>query len=197
MPDILEFLSLLSCLSNDCNATPALPVPNLAPAESQLPPNLLMHGLSDVNWADVLANPPSPLAGPNFPAHASALPKLSMDWNTIGPSVLDINTKKNEHELNPTGIPVALRMMMHLKIFIPLSMLTTALLSQINYNDNIKYKKIPFRHVAGKYALDEAHFPPEYFLSDAEYLQVHKHWLSLMKLSAQAYIFRGWRAHHD
>ena len=51
--------------------------------------------------------------------------------------------------------------------------------------------------MASKYALDEAHFPPEDSLTDAEYLQVHKHWLTLMKVSAEPSIYRGWKVHHD
>ena len=88
-------------------------------------------------------------------------------------------------------------MMIHLKLFIPLSMLTTASLSRIHFNDNLKFKKIPFGNAAGKYALDEAHFPPEDSLTDVEYLQAHKHWLTLMKISKQPSIYGGWKAHHD
>jgi len=161
MPDIMEFLSLPSHSSNDGIAAPTLPIPNLEPAESQLPPYLPMHGLGDVNWVDVLANPPSSLAGLNLLGQTSALLKLSMDWNIIGPSFLDADAKKNEHELNPTGIPDTPRMMMHLKLFIPFPMLTTALLSWICYNDNLNYKKISLGYAAGKYTLDEAHFPLE------------------------------------
>jgi len=72
-------------------------------------------------------------------------------------------------------------MMIHLKLFIPLSMLTTLLISHICYNDNLKFKKIPFRYAAGKYALDYAHFPVEESLSDAEFMQMHKHWLTLLR----------------
>jgi len=218
MPDISEFLSLPSPSSNDGIAAPTLPIPNLAPAESQLLPDLPLHGLGgtnlapaepqlppsqltcglgDVNWADVLADLTNSLAGLNLVGQASASAKLSMDWNVIRPSFQDADAKKNEHDLNPTGIPDALRMMMHLKLFIPLSMLITALLSWLCYNDNLKYKKILFGYAAGKYALDEAHFPLEESLSNAEYLQAHKHWLSWMKLSAQGSIYGGWRAHHD
>jgi len=59
--------------------------------------------------------------------------------------------------------------MIHLKLFIPLYMLTTSFLSCICFNDNLKFKKIPFGNAAGEYALDEAHFPPEYSLTDVVY----------------------------
>jgi len=218
MPEISELLSLLTPLSNDGIAVPTLPVPNLAPAETQLPPDLTRcglgdanlvpaesqlpsnqptHGSSDVNWEDVVVDPTNSLVGLSPTGQTSASPKLLMDWNVIRTSFLDADANKNEHKLKPTGIPDVLRMMMHVKLFILLSMLTTVSLSQICYNDNLKYKKIPFSYVAGKYTLDKAHFPPEELLSDAKYLQAHKHWLSLMKLLAQTLIYGGWRAHHD
>ena len=45
--------------------------------------------------------------------------------------------------------------------------------------------------------LDESHFPPEDALTDTEYMQAHKHWLALMKISAESSIYNGWKAHHD
>ena len=81
--------------------------------------------------------------------------------------------------------------MIHFKLYIPLYMLTMSSLSCIHFNDKFKFKKIPFRNVAGKYALDEAHFPLEDSLTDAEYLQAHKHWLTLMKVSAEPSIYGG------
>jgi len=87
--------------------------------------------------------------------------------------------------------------MIHLKLFIPLSMLTTSSLSRIHFNDNLKFKKIHFRNAAGKYALDEAHFLLEDSLTDAMYLQAHKHWLTPMKVSAKPSIYSSWKVHHD
>ena len=45
--------------------------------------------------------------------------------------------------------------------------------------------------------MDEAHFPPEDSLTDAEYLKTHKHWLALMIVSAEPSIYGGWKAHHN
>src|SRR5882724_6171386 len=90
-----------------------------------------------------------------------------------------------------------LHMMIHLKCFIPLSMLTTASLSCTHFNDNLKFKKILFGNTAGKYALDETHFPLEESLTDAEYLQAHKHWISLMKILSEGTVHGGWKVHHD
>ena len=51
--------------------------------------------------------------------------------------------------------------------------------------------------MVGKYALDEADFPLEDSLTDVEYLQVHKHWLALMKVSSEHVVYCSWKAHHD
>ena len=103
----------------------------------------------------------------------------------------------NWHELNPSSIPDTLWMMVHLKLLFPLLMLTTDSLAWIQFNNNLKFKKVPFCHAARKYALNEAHFPTEDSLTDAEYFQVHKYWLMLIKIMVEASMYNGWRAHHD
>jgi len=108
-----------------------------------------------------------------------------------------MEAQKNNHELNPSGILDTLCMMIHLKLFIPLSMLMTLLISHIQYNNNLKFKKILFGYAVGKYALNNVHFPLEKSLSDAEFMQAHKHWLMLIKISAEPSIYSGWKAHHD
>ena len=97
---------------------------------------------------------------------------------------------------DPSSTPDAL-LMRHMKLFIPLSMLTPSMIARICYNDNLKYKKIPFGLAAGKYTLDDSHFPPESSLTDTDYMQAHKHWIALIKLTANADIYKGWNAHHD
>ena len=82
----------------------------------------------------------------------------------------------------PGELPNCLFQMVLNKVFIPLSMLTTVSLSRIHYNDNLKFKKIPFGYVARKYALDQAHFPSEDSLTNTEYMQAHKHWLTLINI---------------
>src|SRR5882724_5777231 len=88
-------------------------------------------------------------------------------------------------------------MMIHLKLFIPLSMLTTVSLKRIWYNENLKFKKIPISYAVGKYALDKALFPLEDSLTNTEFMQAHKHWLSLMKISAEPSIYNVWKSHHN
>jgi len=157
-----------------------------------LPP----QGSTDPDWADILADPlHSPILAHASPAYA--LSKPAVNWVALGPTFLDANAKMNDHELVPTGIPDALHMMIHLKLFIPLSMLMMASLSHIHFNDNLKFKNIPFGNAVGKYTLNKAHLHLEDSLTDAEYLQVHKHWLSLMKVSSEHAVYASWKAHHN
>src|SRR5882724_11389347 len=177
---------------------PQTPLPSL-PVLAHLVPNTLPpQGTTAPNWASVLAgtgHAPIPSHAPHDSAFAH--PKPAVNWVALSPAFLDADAKLNDHELVPTGIPDALHMMMHLKLFIPLSMLTTASLSHIRFNENLRFKKIPFGNAVGKYALDESHFPLEDSLTDAEYLQAHKHWLSLMKISSEPAVYGSWKAHHD
>ena len=117
-----------------------------------------------VNWHDIVTTTQSGPLGVLSPAlelDSLALMKASVNWDTLGPAFLDVEAQKNNHELNPLGIPDTLHMIIHLKLFIPLSMLTTLSISHIWYNDNLKFKKIPFSYAAGKYALDNVHIPSE------------------------------------
>jgi len=149
----------------------------------------------DLNWSEILANSQnSPVPNPVTPDPGYTVLKPAVNWDALGPTFLNADAKKNEHELTPTGILDTLWMMIHLKLFVPLSMLTTASFSQIHFNNNLKFKKIPFSNAAGKYALDQAHFPSEESLTDAEYLQAHKHLLSLMKICSEHDFYGGWKA---
>ena len=58
-------------------------------------------------------------------------------------------------------------------------------------------KKIPLGYAAGKYALDESLFPPEDSLTNVEFMQAHKHWLTLIKILAEPSIYNGWKSHHN
>ena len=83
------------------------------------------------------------------------------------------------------------------KLFIPLSMLTTATIAHIRFNEDLKFKRIPFGPMVGKYTLDDMLFPAEATLSDFDYMQVHRHWTELIKVAMQTAIYKGWKAHHE
>ena len=56
---------------------------------------------------------------------------------------------------------------------------------------------MPFGLAAGKWALDNTHFPLESTLSDSNYMLVHHHWIALVEATTQSVIYQGWKAHHD
>src|SRR5882724_1404833 len=184
MPDVTDFLGLPTSSATAKTHAPHVNCPTMSiPLDSNLatgplPSSLPQQSSQGLNWNDILddeQHTTTPNLAMPDPVYARA--KHAMNWGDLGPVFLDADTKKNVHELTPTGILDMLRMMIHLKLFIPLSMLTTTSLSLIHFNDNLKFKKIPFGNAVGKYTLNESHFPLEESLTDAKYLQVHKHWI--------------------
>src|SRR5882724_2747056 len=87
-------------------------------------------------------------------------PKNSpIDYQSLGPIYSPKDIAKNTHQLNMLDIPNAILQMAYNKLYIPLSMLTSAALSKIHTNDNIRFHKIPFGNGVGKQSLNEASFP--------------------------------------
>ena len=93
-------------------------------------------------------------------------------------------------------LPDCLIQMALIHIFIPLSMLTTVTLNDIEMNQDIKYKHITYSSGAGKTFLDEATFPTEDELSNFEFGQAYTNWLTLIKMVLDPMIEQGWHAHH-
>jgi len=130
MPNITEFLDLPPppILMASGLQLPSSMLPD-APLSADLPTDLPSNrspNNGQLNWADFLAN--SSLSLPAM-IPACAIPstgqlKPIMNWDMVGPAFHNADMEKNEHKLDPSGIPDALRMMIHLKLFIPLSMLT-------------------------------------------------------------------------
>ena len=125
----------------------------------------------------------------------------TIDWLGFTKFVLHLSGSGNawwpDGSLEHAGSSINDDALQHLKLFIPLSMLTTSALTHIHFNDDLKYKKILFSYAAGKYALDDSYFPSEQSLSDANYIQAHKKWVALVKLTADANLYEGWKAHHN
>ena len=83
-----------------------------------------------IDWVSLLEDAQNGLNNP-MPSAGPLLLKPTVDWASLGPAFLDLNVVQNEAELDPSGFPDALLMMMHLKLFIPLSMLTSSAISCI------------------------------------------------------------------
>ena len=128
----------------------------MAPLIPHLPPLLPTHATEELNWVEVLAAPLATAAD----THLVGSRKPTMDWNTVSPTFLDTDTCKNEHELNPTGIPNSLRMMMHLKLFIPLLGV-----SALHYSTGMHGRFGRIRALASAHALclTTYYHMPEYF----------------------------------
>jgi len=83
------------------------------------------------------------------------------------------------------------------KLYIPLSMLTTAALSKIRTNDCLKFRKIPFGNGIGKQSLDESSFPSEDSLTETTFLQAYRNWLTIIDVIATTDVAVGWYEHHS
>ena len=220
MPNIADFADITGpSLPAPTNPDPSAPISSGGPSTRQGPGVDLSHSVGTIS--SPMAVPPQPgvatSAVPMAPAidwfsllesaqnglndsspgSGPSLLKPTVDWANLGPAFLDLDAVQNEAELDPSGFPDALLMVMHLKVFIPLSMLTSSAISRIRFNDDLKFKKIPFGLAAGKWVLDDTHFPPESALSDPDYMLAHRHWIALVEATTESAIFQGWKAHHD
>ena len=86
--------------------------------------------------------------------------------------------------------------MAYLKPFILLSLLTTVVLNRIEFNDGLKFHKFIFGNGIGKHSLDISSFPTEQSLSESEFWQAYRNWLSLIDIIADPAIANGWKLHH-
>ena len=172
MPHITDFLGLpqlggpalthrpsssVPHLNHPATATVAQPGPyTLLPLIPHLatplrPLNIPPQGSADLDWADILAEPlHAPIPTHVMPDSGYAASKPAINWVALSPAFLNADVKMNDHKLVPTGILDMLHIMICLKLFIPLSMLMTASLSHIRFNDNLKFKKNPIQQHGGQ-----------------------------------------------
>ena len=100
---------------------------------------------------------------------------------------------KPEYTMDKRVIPNPILQMAFLKLYIPLSLLTTTALDN---NDGLKYQNILSGNRAGKHTLDISLFPNELSLSESEFWQAYCNWLSLIKIITEPVLANGWRMHH-
>ena len=178
LPNIEDFTDIAMSLplpAGDLGTDPTAATVRSADAVDPMPPSIAQPESSTrpagpIDWASLLMTSQNDT---NILSTSPLLMKPAIDWESLGPVYLDDEALSNMATLNPTGFPDALLMMMHLKLFIPLLMLTTAAIARIRFNEDLKFKKIPFGPAAGKYALDDTLFPAEATLSDFDYMQAH------------------------
>jgi len=105
-------------------------------------------------------------------------------------------SQKNKHHLNITKLPNAILQMAYLRLYISLSMLTTAALMKIHLNDGLKYHIIPFSNGAGQQSLYESILPPESSLTESLFLQAYRNWLNIIDIISSPEVVVGWNKHH-
>jgi len=77
--------------------------------------------------------------------------------------------------------------MVHNKLYIPLSMLTTAALSKIHTNNSLKFRKIPFGNGISKQSLGESSFPGKESLMEITFPPAYRNWLTIIIVTADNY----------
>ena len=91
---------------------------------------------------------------PESSAGSSTSKLVVIDYHSLGPIYCYDEVSKNKQQFDMTRIPNAILQMAYMKLYIPLSMLTTSPLSKICSNDGLKYHKIPFGNEVGQQSLD-------------------------------------------
>ena len=148
-----------------------------------------------INWPAVInAMQGTAECGP-FPQQAVNVGNLGDDFTNLG-HIFKADAIKPEYELNVRPIPNPILQMAYLKLFIPLSLLTTIVLDRIEFNDGLKFHKIIFGNWIGKHSLDISSFPTEQSLSESEFWQAYRNWLSLIDIIADPAIANSWKLHH-
>jgi len=130
-------------------------------------PEMLLTNQGDIEAADTTQlfpnlSPSHPgqwsVVGTMDPASTTGLTQplpLPIDFHSLGPIYLFDEVSKNRQQLDVTKIPNVILQMAYLKLFIPLSILTSSSLTKIHANDGLKYHKIPFGNGTGKQSLDK------------------------------------------
>jgi|SRR5882724_10411920 len=87
--------------------------------------------------------------------------------------------------------------MAYLKLYILLSVLTTAALLKIHANNGLKYHKILFGKSEGRKSLNQFIFLPQHMLSKSMFLQEYRNWLTIIDMISLLEVVVGWYEHHS
>ena len=118
-----------------------------------------------------------------------------VDYQTLGHIYTEEQARKNALTLKPQGIPNAILQMVHGRVYIPLSMLTTAALNHVRTNDNLQYVKVPNSII--KQTLNPAQFGAEDDMSTNDWDQAYRNWILLLKIITDPGIVAGWVDHRE
>src|SRR6266481_6700452 len=147
------------------------------------------------SWTNVMM---ATMVNPNlsFNSFSGSAMEPPLDLQNLCQIFTDDTAIKNSPDLEPDVLPDTILHMAHNRIYIPLSLLTITALNQIQLNHNVKFRKISFGNSAGKTSIDEASFPPEDSLTENNFWQAYKNWLTLVETLVGPAVVEGWWAHH-
>ena len=128
---------------------------------------------SNVNWANLMA---ATLTDPNFQANFVSNATLAPIVNQQNLMLVFTNKTalKNSLDMETDVLPDVVVHMMQNRVFIPLSLLTTATLDRIQLNQNVKFQRITFGNGTGHTSIDETTFPAEDSLSESDFWQAYR-----------------------
>src|SRR5882724_4460948 len=137
-------------------------------------------GLSPAEWSELISRAQTdglphavPLATISMPPHSSLSDPLPPA------KIFTMETACFSLDPEPGAIPDYLLQMALNCVFIPLSMLTTVALNNIETNQDVKYKCLTYGSGVGKTFLDKSSFPSEDQLSNFKFSQAYTNWLML------------------
>ena len=150
--------------------------------------------VSPVNCTNLMA---ATLTDPNFQANFVSNTSLApiVDQQNLTYVFTDELALKNSLDVETDVLPDSVVHMMQNRVFIPLSLLTTATLHRIQLNQNVKFQRITFGNGSGCTSIDETTFPAEDSLSQSDFGKL-QNWLALVKLLCGPAIVHGWHSHH-
>ena len=150
--------------------------------------------VSPVNCANLMA---ATLTDTNFQANFVSNTSLApiVDQQNLTHVFTNELALKNSLDVETDVLPDAVVHMMQNRVFIPLSLLTTAALHHIQLNQNVKFRHITFENGSGCTSIDETTFPAEDSLSESDFGKL-QNWLALVNLLCGPAIVHGWRSHH-
>ena len=122
---------------------------------------------------------------------------MPVDFLSLPPLVSHQGNEGNRLEIDVNSIPAIIFQMAYNKLYIPLSLLTTASLDRICNNQNLWFHKVPFGNGVGKQTLDDSSFPTEDTLDATTFLQAYCNWLSIVDRLADSILAGGFHSHYD
>jgi len=131
-----------------------------------------------------------------FPALTIAAQTPDVSSPSVPSKIFTVEAMSFSLEPEPGALPDCLVQMALNCVFIPLSILTTIALNNIEMDQNVKYKHITYGSGAGNTFLDEFSFPTEDQLRNFEFGQAYMNWLTLIETMSDPVVKQCWHTHH-